>query len=201
MSAGGTRPSALTFSITSAACLPTWCVWPSARGIRVVLGELLTVQGSRSAWQLWGQRQTNRLLRGFLPASFAAAFRWDTHCLADALLALTPWEAHLLNYLFGAPKERIHVIPNGVEAAFLQSTPAARGHWLVCTATITERKRVLELAEAAVQARTPLWVIGKAYSDSDPYARQFFDLAKRHSQLLRFEGAIEGPVQAGPGLS
>jgi glycosyltransferase involved in cell wall biosynthesis len=161
-----------------------------AKGIKVVLGELLAVQGSRPEWQLWCQRQTTRLLRSFMPVQFTAAFRWESPRLADAHLSSTPWEAHLLNYLFDAPKERIHVIPNGVETAFLQSTPAARGQWLVCTATITERKRVLELAEAAVQARTPLWIIGKSYSDSDGYAQRFFRLAKAHPQTLRFEGPI-----------
>jgi glycosyltransferase involved in cell wall biosynthesis len=161
-----------------------------AKGIKVVLGELLAVQGSRPAWQLGWQRQTTRLLRTLLPGRFTAAFRWETHRLADAHIALTPWEAHLLNYLFDAPKENIHVIPNGVEGAFLDSTPATRGQWLVCTATITERKRVLELAEAAVQARTPLWIVGKSYSDSDAYAQQFLKLVKAHLQLLRFEGPI-----------
>ena len=95
-----------------------------------------------------------------------------------------------MNYLFGAPRERVHVVPNGVEETFLISAPAARGPWLVCTATITERKRVLELAEAAVRARTPLWIVGRAYADSDPYAQKFFALAKQQPQILRYEGAV-----------
>jgi glycosyltransferase involved in cell wall biosynthesis len=78
-----------------------------------------------------------------------------------------------------------------VEEIFLQSRPAARGPWLVCTGTITERKRMVELAEAAIRAQTPLWVIGKAYHDSDPYAKRFFQLAKAQPKLIRFEGAIE----------
>jgi glycosyltransferase involved in cell wall biosynthesis len=161
-----------------------------AKGIKVVLGELLTVQSSRAKWQLWFQRQSIRLLRTLMPVKFTAAFRWEAHRLADAHVALTSWEAHLLSYLFEAPKEKIHIIPNGVEGAFLESRPAARGQWLVCTATITERKRVLELAEAAVWARTPLWIIGKSFSDSDAYAQEFFRLVKAHPQILRFEGPI-----------
>jgi len=166
-----------------------------AKGIKVVLGELLTVQGSRPGWQLSLQRHTSRLLRNAAPASFRAAFRWESHRLADALIALTPWEAHLLNYLFDAPKKKIHVIPNGVEGAFLDSTPAPRGQWLVCTATITERKRVLELAQAAVEARTPLWIIGQSYADSDPYARGFLKLVKSQPQILRCEGPIADRIK------
>lgn len=161
-----------------------------AKGIKVVLGELLTGQGSRPAWQLWGQRQTMRLLRALAPARLTQSLRWESHRLADASVALTAWEARLLNYLFDAPTERIHVIPNGVEGVFLESLPAKRGQWLICTAIITERKRVLELARAAVQAQTPLWVIGQAFAESDAYAREFVGLARAHPQSLRFEGPI-----------
>ena len=104
----------------------------------------------------------HRVLRKILPAAFTARMAWDAYRLADACIANTAWEAHLMHYLFAAPRERVHVVPNGVEEIFLNSAPAARGPWLVCTATITERKRVLELAKAAVAAQTPLWIIGQS---------------------------------------
>ena len=161
------------------------------KGIKVVMAELLTAPGSRSRAQLWLQRMMNRTLAGIAPAHLVAAFNWKSHRLADACIALTPWEAHLMNYLFGAPKERIHVVPNGVEEVFLQAPPAERGQWLVCTATITERKQVLELAQAAVLARTPVWIIGKAYAESDPYAQRFYSLARQYPKIIRFEGSIQ----------
>jgi len=73
---------------------------------------------------------------------------------------------------------------------FFQPAKTARGEWLVCTATITERKRVLELAQAAIAAQTPTWIIGRAYADSDRYAREFFTLAKSNPKLIRYEGGI-----------
>lgn len=160
------------------------------QGCKVVIGELLTATGSRSRSELALQKNLTSVLRKILPATFATRMAWDSYRLADACIALTPWEAHLMNYLFGAPKERIHVVPNGVEEVFLNSAKVTRGQWLVCTATITERKRVLELAEAAVRAQTPLWIIGKAYADSDPYAQKIFALAKQYPQIIRYEGAI-----------
>src|SRR6185369_10461274 len=39
-------------------------------------------------------------------------------------------------------------------------------------------------------ARIPVWIIGRAYSESDPYARRFFDLAKQNPEIIRYEGAI-----------
>src|ERR1035437_7423736 len=133
-------------------------------GMKVVLAELLTAQGSRSKAQLKLQ-QMARLVWERTPLRRMSPFTWDSYPLADGWVCLTEWEAHLMQELYGAPPAKTHVVPNGVEDIFLDSQPAKRGPWLVCTATITERKRVLELAEAAVRAQTPLWVIGKPYSE------------------------------------
>jgi glycosyltransferase involved in cell wall biosynthesis len=154
------------------------------KNIRVVIGELLTAQGSRSESQLRRQKIISRTVEKFAPANFVAAFNWESYRLADAVIAMTPWEKHLMNYLFGAPLEKIFIVPNGVEEVFLTAPKTPRGQWLACTATITPRKRVLELAQAAVRAQTPLWIIGKAYTESDPYVRQFYALAKQHPQLI-----------------
>ena len=150
--------------------------------IKVVMAELLTAQGSRSPAQLWRQKLISRTIAQLAPRNFTAAFKWDAYGLADACVANTVWEAHLMNYLFGAPKECVHVVPNGVEEVFFNSPAVAREKWLVCTATITERKRVLELARAAVAAQTPLWIVGRAYAESDPYAQKFFTLARQQPQ-------------------
>ena len=165
------------------------------KGIRVVMAELLTGPGSRTPGQLRVQKWISRAVKRLAPGNFAAPFNWDSYPLADACVALTPWEAHLMVYLFNAPPERVHVVANGVEEPFLQSTPSSRGPWLVCTATITERKRVLELAQAAVHARTPVWIIGRAYAERDPYAEAFSQLARQHSDIIRFEGGINDRVR------
>jgi glycosyltransferase involved in cell wall biosynthesis len=159
------------------------------KGIKVVLAELLTGAGSRSRFKLMLERQAIRLGR-LTPYMVHGRFGWDAYRKADACIANTAWEAHLMSYLFGAAPGRVHVIPNGVEEVFLNSAPAGRGQWLVCSATITQRKRVSELAEAAVQARCPLWVLGRPYSESDPYAQRFLSLAKQQPQWVRYEGAV-----------
>jgi glycosyltransferase involved in cell wall biosynthesis len=160
------------------------------KNIRTVMAELLTAQGSRSASQLRRQKMISRLIARLVPRSFISAFNWDSYRMANAFVALTSWEKQLMEYLFNATPEKVFVVPNGVEEIFFQAPKCERGPWLVCTATITERKRILELAEAAVAAQTPLWILGRAYADDDPYAQRFFRLAKRHPKLIRFEGAI-----------
>jgi glycosyltransferase involved in cell wall biosynthesis len=160
------------------------------KGMKVVLFHLLTEQGSRSRARRKAQSFLRRAMVLTLPKRNLTRFNWESFALADACIVLTEWEAFLMRQLYGAPPERIHVVPNGVEQVFLNSRPAERGPWLVCTATVTERKRVLELAEAAARAQTPLWVVGKPYSDADPYAQRFFSLAKAHPKVLRYEGPI-----------
>jgi glycosyltransferase involved in cell wall biosynthesis len=160
------------------------------KGMRVVMAELLTGPGSRTPAQLRFQKGIKAVIQRFAPQSLILSFNWDSYQLADAIVALTPWEAHLMKYLFGATPEKTVVVANGVEDVFLRAQPVERGPWLVCTATITERKRVLELAQAAVAAQTPLWVIGRAYDENDAYALQFLKLAKQFPNFVRYGGGI-----------
>jgi len=135
------------------------------------------------------------LARKSLPDLITYPFAWDVFKKVDAAIALTDWEAHLMTYMFGARKGNVHVVANGVEEVFFRSNPVPRDQWLVCTATITARKRVLELAEAAVAAKTPVWIIGKPYADSDAYAQRFFALARQNPKMIRYEGAIADRAQ------
>jgi glycosyltransferase involved in cell wall biosynthesis len=160
------------------------------KGLKVIIAELLTGLGSRSGKARLAQKVTMRAATCLLPRSFTSRLAWESYRLADACVALTEWEARLMREMFDAPGHQVHVIPNGVEEVFLRAPKTQRGPWMVCTATITERKRVLELAQAAVLAETPLWVLGRPYADDDPYARSFFHLAKANSRLIRYEGAI-----------
>src|SRR5215831_16907687 len=90
------------------------------KGIKVVMGEILTATGSRSRPALLLQRSFINAARSVLPASLTMRLDWDSYRLADAIIAMTPWEKHLMHYLFGAPLERIVIVPNGLEELFLQ---------------------------------------------------------------------------------
>lgn len=160
------------------------------KNIKVILAELLTAQGSQNYLQRSARRIFRWTAENLAPAGFANFFNWEAYRLADGCIANTPWEKYLMQYKFGAPAEKVHIVANGVEEVFFQSPKVARSPWLVCTATITNRKRVLELAQAAVAARTPVWIIGKPYANTDPYAKNFLALAKQNPELVRYEGAI-----------
>src|SRR5207247_1542521 len=73
---------------------------------------------------------------------------------------------------------------------FSANPTIARDKWLVTTASILPVKRVLETAQAAVAARTPYWVVGKPFSDADPYYQSFRELCQAHPEILRYEGPV-----------
>lgn len=169
---------------------PDYIDFAHQKGMPVVMSELLTAPGSRSARQRWAQKRFIKTAQALLPASLIRRFAWDSYQMADACIALTPWEGRLMRQLFNAPPSRLHVVPNGVEPVFFEKGGETRGEWLICTATITERKRVLELAEACLLAQVPLRVIGRPYCESDPYFQRFAALCEREPRLLRYEGPV-----------
>jgi glycosyltransferase involved in cell wall biosynthesis len=161
------------------------------KGLAVVMSDLLTGAGSRSKTQLQSQKALIRLAKILLPKTFTSKMGWESYHLADAVIALTPWEAHLMVDLFQADQTKLHIVTNGVDDCFfLNDEPLDRQEWLICTATITERKRVVELAEAAIKAGVKLRVIGRPYSESDPYYQRFLSICRAHSDLVDFTGPI-----------
>lgn len=161
------------------------------KGMRIVVADLLGEQGTRPRWRLRLQKSVMQGMKRVLPPNFITRFDWDSYRRADACVAVTPYEGQLLEDVFGTPRQKIHVVANGVEDVFLQELPERRGQWLLCTGIITERKRVVEVAEAAILAQTPIWFVGRPYSESEPYARRFFELAQSHRSIIRYEGPIE----------
>jgi glycosyltransferase involved in cell wall biosynthesis len=171
---------------------PSHINFAHAKGMKYVMSDLLTGQGSRTRTQLRAQSAIEKTLRAIVPPTFLANFRWDSYTQADAVVVLTTWEAEIVKILFGTADRKLHVVPNGVEPEFFRSPEedVTRGDELVCTATITERKRVLELAEAAVTARIPLRVLGSPYGVEDPYYLRFSQLASKHADIIHYAGPV-----------
>jgi glycosyltransferase involved in cell wall biosynthesis len=166
----------------------------AAKGIKFVFSELLTSQGSRSRMRVRTQGIFSSVLRMLLPSGAGDRIGWQSYQLADGVIALTGWEAFLMNTLYGAKPQKTFVIGNGVEKVFfdvhrpscvLESAP------LICSGTITERKRMVELAEAAILAKTPVWIVGRPYSEMDSYYRRFMDVVRNSQGIVRYNGEIQ----------
>ena len=171
---------------------PSHIDFAHAKGMRYVMSELLTGQGSRTRRQLMIQGGIEHLLGKCIPGTFLVNFRWDAYKKADAFVVLTEWEAEVTHILFNPDKSKLHVVPNGVEEEFFRNSelPKQPSNELVCTATITERKRVLELAEAAVKAQVPVRILGKPYGEDDPYYGRFLALASESPEFVRYGGGV-----------
>ena len=162
------------------------------KGMKVVMSELLTGLGSRSGVARRAQKFFMDIAKNILPREFTARLSWEAYQTVDACIALTSWEKELMVEMFSAEPERVHVVPNGVEEIFFSQveSKAEKSKYLVCTATITERKRVVELAEAAIMAQVPVWIIGEPYSKEDPYYRKFLSVVRTAGEMVRYEGGI-----------
>jgi len=178
---------------------PAYIRQAQAKGMKVVMSELLTGLGSRSAMARKLQKLFMIVASRVLPKEFTARLCWDAYQLADASIALTSWEKKLMVEMFSAKPERVHVVPNGVEDIFFRNSNLKiqnpKSKYLVCTATITERKRVVELAEAATIARVPVWIIGEPYSREDPYYLKFLSVIGNSKGVLRYDGGVSDRVR------
>jgi len=162
-----------------------------ARGkrIKTVVNELLTGLGSRSKTKLCIQGAVVGITQKVCPRA-ALRMGWNTGEVADALVALTPHEADLMRSVFHAPPQKIHVVPNGVADVFFERSSEQRQDWLLCTAVIHPRKRVLELAEAAIRAQTPLRIYGRPYDNREEYFRDFLRVVQSSCGLVQWCGEV-----------
>src|SRR5262249_27340190 len=77
------------------------------RDIRVVMSELLTELGSRSRSAIAIQKLIILFARTCFPQAYSAKMYWDAYKKADAMIALTAWEAELMQKVFDAAPERV----------------------------------------------------------------------------------------------
>lgn len=173
---------------------PSYIRQAQVKGIKVVMSELLTGLGSRSGIARKAQKIFMTVAKNVLPKEFTARLSWEAYQMVDACIALTAWEKKLMVEMFGAKPEQVYVVPNGMEEVFFRESESRilnpKSKYLVCTATITERKRVVELAEAAIMAEVPVWIIGEPYSKQDPYYQKFLSVIQSSGEMVRYEGGI-----------
>ena len=160
-------------------------------GFRVVITDLLGATGARPRWQLAAMRLVACLIRRARAERRFDRLDWGGVMIrADAVILTTEWEAKLTREIFGVAPEKVHVVSSAVEDVYLNSQPRQRGPWLVSTGTNHAIKRMVELAEAAIVAQTPLWVIGRPHGNGDAYSDRFMKLASAHPEEIRYEGFV-----------
>jgi glycosyltransferase involved in cell wall biosynthesis len=84
------------------------------------------------------------------------------HVLRSArrVIAVSEFTASELEVLLGVPREKIRVVPNGVDASFTTDGPRADGAYVLAVGTLEPRKNLTRAIEAAALAGVELRVVG-----------------------------------------
>jgi glycosyltransferase involved in cell wall biosynthesis len=102
---------------------------------------------------------------------------WETFKACDMNIVGLEAEAHVLQTVYGVPREKISIVPLGLTQPFLETSPGTdKNNYLITTGTITDRKKSLELARMALLAKVPICFVGKPYDTSSAYWREFQSL-------------------------
>jgi glycosyltransferase involved in cell wall biosynthesis len=158
--------------------------------IRVVIADQHSGLGARAPALRQLQKAMMTAGRHLLPRDFTARMAWNSYLMADACLGLSPWDLTLLQTMFNVEPTQIVFVPNGIEDAFLNSTARPRGPWLLSASSIVPIKRVLETSQAAVEAGTPIHIVGQPLSESAPYYQRFLQFARNHPDMVRYQGPV-----------
>lgn len=159
------------------------------KGFRTVMTETIDQTGSRG-WAAIRARKLAFLADKMLGGPVAYRLSLEVYRMLDALVYCVELERQVAHYLYGAPLDRVHVIPHGVEddAQVELAQPEAEGDYLVSAATIIPRKNTILLARAAKLAQVPVVFLGKPFNTDDPYYRDFMNLVD--NRFVRYPGFV-----------
>ncbi len=171
------------------------------RGAVLVVSPILWYH-LRSLWgteRSWAGRW--KLLAGFAARYcrlHPADWKRELLSLADIVLPNSAAEAEQLVRWFGVPRDRIRVIPNGVDPSWLDrertSSPGDRD-LMLCVGRIEPRKNQLAVIQAANALGVPLVIVGGEHPVYADYAETCRQLAGPN---VRFAGPL---THRGPALA
>jgi glycosyltransferase involved in cell wall biosynthesis len=158
------------------------------RGVPVVVSSVFLPRRADALYRVW--RHVDRLV----PVKTSFGVRREVLAAADAVIALTGAEAATLDRLFGTSREKIHVIPNGVDERFFAATADVfeQQHGLsgfaLCVAAVEPRKNQRRLINALHGMGMPLVLIGPSTVPDGPYARAVADAVRAEPGWLWIDG-------------
>ncbi len=157
---------------------PAYITMAREKGIPLVVTHLFTATCNRTPAQLRIQGLITKSALA-LPGlrGLARQLSWQSFRLADRMIVGLQAEQRVLETVYGLAADRITTVPLGLAPDFLKAGPSPRTQpHLITTGTITQRKRCVELARMAGEARVPVLFVGKPYSLRDPYWKEFAGL-------------------------
>ncbi len=168
------------------------------QGRKVVMTSLLTAECNQPPSR-WRAKRAKLALLDRLPGfgGVNATLPWKVFDLVELNIVGLEIEARVLREVYHVPPEKIAVVPLGLPDAYLHQPPPvpdrSGARWLVCTGTITARKRTNDLARLAHRAETPILFVGKGYRPDDPYFLEFQSLVD--GKYVQHQGHVDGEAE------
>jgi glycosyltransferase involved in cell wall biosynthesis len=165
-----------------------------AKGIKVILAHLFSAACNRSDFQLRRAGWILKLMQSLpLAGRFSESLGSSSFAACDLNTVGLEAERQVLNLMYHIPRERVAVVPLGLEPVYLKAQPGDRhGDYLVCAGTITQVKNCIPLARLARAAEVPILFVGKPYSERDAYWIEFKRLID--GGWVRYQGHVTEPA-------
>jgi glycosyltransferase involved in cell wall biosynthesis len=96
-----------------------------------------------------------RWTRKYVPLAVPRVLR-----AAHSVIAVSEFTASELESLLRVPREKIHIVPNGVDDTFTPDGPRADGDYVLAVGTLEPRKNLARAIEAAARIGVDLRVVG-----------------------------------------
>ncbi|NQW29674.1 MAG: glycosyltransferase family 4 protein [Ignavibacteria bacterium] len=132
----------------------------AGRQIPLVITSMFVRTSSKFSYDAWS------LADKFFPISTTFGLRKSVLKRADAVICISEYEARDVNRWFGVPRDRIHVIANGVDNHFFTATPDLAQStfnvkdFVLCVGSVEPLKQQHIVIEACRKANRPLVLIG-----------------------------------------
>lgn len=161
---------------------PAYIDHAHTRGLPVVVTQMFSATCNRTDLSLKRQGMMVRFLLG-LPfgQGVKQQLTWDTFRHCDQNIVGLEAEKNVLRTVYKVTEERISVVPLGLSEPYMRAGTGSRSQpHLICTGTITPVKNTVALAQMARAAEIPILFVGKPYSETDLYWKQFKNLIDDH---------------------
>ena len=155
---------------------PSKSMWQAAqsRGMK----QVVTFLSPKGIINPTGRNYAERLLRNLTIKGLGEFRLFGSMAVgleaADAFILLNEAEQRYVNFMYGWPNDRCHIIPNGVDDCFFKKTENVKPlGGLFYPSYICPRKNQVEIARIAKREKIPVYFVGGAQGESPEYFEAF----------------------------
>jgi glycosyltransferase involved in cell wall biosynthesis len=148
-----------------------------AHGCRIVHTALIGPGSNRGPLARKVRRLLQPVMRRMLGSTLYGHLGLTIYPTADAVIVLNAASRDYVCEVYGSPREKVHVIPNGIEAGFVPASVPPKNGRLLYVGSIQPNKNQVCVAEAARAAKVPVTFLGDIFPLDQEYGARFRALA------------------------